>query len=365
MTVPDLTGNTALDVAIGLAFVYLLFSILCSAVQEAIAGIFDMRAATLEKGLANLLEDDGGKSGGAPADSNTPAPAPPDEEAADGAADNGADTNNPEPGAAGAGGGTKAPSYDPGNGNLTDQVLGHGLVRTLYKRSVVLWNRKRRGPSYIPSRTFALALLNTVAPATTGSDPFTAVRKAISEADLPNGTKSALLALADEARNDRDRFRRSVEQWFDSAMDRVSGWYKRKTQIVICVLSLLVAVGLNVNTVAIADRLTRDDSVRAAVVQAATNNKATTDGNLKTAAKNVSDLEKLGVPIGWNKEKGDPARPDPFGKHWSRTIFGWLLTFLALSLGAPFWFDALGKLAGLRNTGAKPKDTTAGGGAGG
>src|SRR5687767_13765682 len=62
---PDLTGSSAVDVAIGLAFVYLLFSLLCSAIQEAIASIFDLRAATLEKGLRNLLEDGGeaGKNG--------------------------------------------------------------------------------------------------------------------------------------------------------------------------------------------------------------------------------------------------------------------------------------------------------------
>ena len=64
---PNLTGYAPLDIAIGLAFVYLLFSVLCSAVQEAIAGVLDWRAATLEKGLRNLL-DDGGQpgTGGAP-----------------------------------------------------------------------------------------------------------------------------------------------------------------------------------------------------------------------------------------------------------------------------------------------------------
>jgi hypothetical protein len=331
MTVPNLTGNTALDVAIGLAFVYLLFSILCSAVQEAIAGIFDMRAATLEKALRNLLEDTGAAGvGGAPTAAPAAAPA----------------AAAPPPPA--------SPQPD-----LTDMVLGHGLIRTLYRNSKFLLRRKRRGPSYIPSQTFALALLNTIAPETAGGDPLAKVRTAISDFHpLPAGTRSALLSLANEAGADRDRFRALVEQWFDGTMERASGWYKRKTQIVICALALLVAVGLNVNTVSIADRLAHDDSVRAAVVQAASATTAKPGDDPATAASNISKLRELGLPLGWNKAKGDPARAD-LSEHFTRTVLGWLLTFLALSLGAPFWFDALSRLAGLRNSGAKPEKSTA------
>ncbi len=41
---PSLTGNTGNKMAIGLSFIYLLFSVLCSAVQEAIAGVLDLRS---------------------------------------------------------------------------------------------------------------------------------------------------------------------------------------------------------------------------------------------------------------------------------------------------------------------------------
>jgi hypothetical protein len=317
--VPNLTGNTALDVAIGLAFVYLLFSVLCSAVQEAIAGVFDMRAATLEKGLRNLLQDNGAANqGGAPIAVTAGAP-------------------------------------ESGDRPLAEEVLGHGLIRTTYRHSTFLWRRKRRGPSYIPSRTFAIALLDTVVPDATPDDTMATVRAAVAGADLPAGTKSALLSLANDAADNRDQFRAAVEHWFDNAMDRVSGWYKRKTQIVICVLSVVVAIGFNVNTVSIADRLSNDDTVRAAVVQAATTTTAKPGDDLNKAAGSVVNVKALGLPLGWNKAQGDPAHVS-FSKHWTRAIFGWLLTFLALSLGAPFWFDALGKLAGLRNAGKKPAD---------
>ena len=327
-TMPAATGNTALDVAIGLAFVFLLFSVLCAAAQEFIAGIFDMRAATLESGLRNLLEDPGGAGvGGAPA----AVPQAPPATAAAGAI--------PLPPTAGG-----VP--------LTEQVLGHGLIRTLYKDSSVLFRRGRRGPSYIPSRSFALALLNVVAPSASSDEPIAEVRGKIASANIPAGTKSALLALANGAARDRDELRTLIEEWFDGAMSRVSGWYKRKTQIIICVLSLLVAVGLNVNTVSIADRLVHDDAVRAAVVQQAAGATARSGDALEATAIKVSEVQRLGLPLGWNKRKGDPARPD-LRDHFARTVGGWLLTFLALSLGAPFWFDALSKLAGLRTTGKR------------
>jgi len=314
---PTLTGNTALDVAIGLAFIYLLFSVLCAAVQEAIAGIFDLRAATLERGLQNLLEDDG-KLGtnGAPS-AATPAAAP------------------------------GAPSQ-----NLTNKLLGHGLIRTLYKGSRVPLVG-RRGPSYIPAPMFALALLDLAAPPNEDNS-IAAVRQAITDSPIPGGTKSALLSLASGAAKDRDQLRAEVERWFDQSMSRVSGWYKRKTQIVICLLSLLVAVGLNVNTVSVADRLINDDSLRSAVVQEAVKSPLKSGETLNDVADQITQVQKLGIPFGWNKAPGDPADAD-LSHHLGRTIGGWLLTFLALSLGAPFWFDALSKLAGLRNTGPPPK----------
>jgi hypothetical protein len=329
---PNLTGNTALDVALGLAFVFLLFSVLCSAVQELIAGILDLRSATLEKGLRNLLDDPGGKTGGAPA---KPLPDPPG-------------------GSQAVGGQTTEPlEAEP----LSDQLLGHGLVRTLYKDSHVLFRRKRRGPSYIPAPVFARSLLDLVAPDSTAADPLTAVRKAIGETNLPPATKNALLALVKDAGNDRDKLRAAIEQWFDATMDRVSGWYKRKAQIIICVLSAVVTIGLNVNTISIADRLIHDDTLRAAVAAQAVATSAKSGDSLATTAKNIEDVQRLGLPLGWNKRPDDPAGADLSGRP-ARTLIGWLLTFLALSLGAPFWFDALSKLGALRNAGAKPGSST-------
>jgi hypothetical protein len=75
------------------------------------------------------------------------------------------------------------------------------------------------------------------------------------------------------------------------------------------------------------------------------------------------EIEGLGLPIGWDTGD-DPQRKWP-GWHWKRDggwwdqIYwhglGWLLTALAISLGAPFWFDVLNKFIVVRST-VKPKE---------
>jgi len=339
---PKLTGWAPLDVAIGLSFVYLLFSVLCSAVQEAIAGLFKWRANMLEEAIRGLLDDQGkAGEGGAPA--AVPHPKP-DEEAAAGAA----------PALAAPGARTVAAANDikplSGGETLSAQVLGHGLIRPLYKE-----NRK---PSYLNPKLFALALLDIAAPAA-GKDPIEGLADQIALANLPGGVTDALVGIAHEVAGERDKLREGVEDWFNGTMERVSGWYKRKTQIVICVLSLIATIALNINTLAIGEVLAKDGAVRAGVVAQAEKSTLKENATPQEAAKAISEVEELGVPVGWDKPKGDPARAS--FSSWGggfRTVGGWLLTFIALSLGAPFWFGLLNKLTNLRTSGAAPSTKT-------
>jgi hypothetical protein len=326
---PNLTGSSALDVAIGLALVYTLFSLLCSTVQEAIAGFLDLRSKTLVQGLQNMLDDGGTAERGAAAPVQ---PQPPAARRAVGTA-----------------AGASAPPCGPPAMALSQQMLAHGVMRTLYKESAIPGRHARRGPSYIPKESFAVALLDLMAPGLDASDRVAEIRRAIADAALPPGTKSALLAIAKSAGADHTALRKGIEQWFDATMDRVSGWYKRQTQLIICLLSAAVVVVFNVNTVAIAQRLIHDDSVRAAVAQVATNTHAK---NAQGAADAIGHVHQLGLPLGWGVADLHP--------NWWSTFGGWVISFFALSLGAPFWFDTLGKLAGLRNAGGKPDDSGGG-----
>ena len=136
---------------------------------------------------------------------------------------------------------------------------------------------------------------------------------------------------------------------------RVSGWYKRKTQAILLVIGTVLVLALNANTLAIADRLWTDQSIRAAVVQQADQAASQPSGDdprarLDSTANDVASVAKLGVPMGWS---GD-AKPDWSGSGWVSAVGGWLLTVLAISLGAPFWFDALGRISRLRSSG-KPE----------
>jgi len=69
-----------------------------------------------------------------------------------------------------------------------------------------------------------------------------------------------------DAQGDVNRLRANVEDWYNSAMDRVAGWYKRRVQIIILFLGLGIAVALNVDTSYIAQRLANDSALRKCTV---------------------------------------------------------------------------------------------------
>src|SRR5207248_6636720 len=52
-----LFGSSIVDMAIGLFFLYWLLSIICSSIWEMIAALLKLRAADLERGIANLVCD--------------------------------------------------------------------------------------------------------------------------------------------------------------------------------------------------------------------------------------------------------------------------------------------------------------------
>ncbi len=63
-------GSDVLDVAIGVTLLFLFVSLICSAIQEAIEAVLKWRAMDLERGIRELLQDQGstGPSSGAKVD---------------------------------------------------------------------------------------------------------------------------------------------------------------------------------------------------------------------------------------------------------------------------------------------------------
>jgi hypothetical protein len=349
-----LFGSTVLEVALGLMFVYLLLSLLCSAVGEYIEAKLNSRAKYLQQGIRLLLNE------------------------------------------------TDGTGID-----LAERLYSHGLVRPLYRNAAKL-------PSYIPSRTFALALWNMAtsaaadAQAPAGNVGVTSDLKRIREAvetQIPNQElKTALLTLIDEANGDLARARKNVEDWYDAMMDRVSGWYKRRTAVIMLVLGFVVAAAVNADTISLAKALARDGALRRSIAGAAerhlesaappvssgastgdiaSGNTAsgaardeTTGAGKTTSTRHASTpqehsgaasaqvqaayarVNELGLPIGWVVHPEDRADPRAFPEGvlpFVLKLFGLLLTGFAISQGAPFWFDLLNRFMVVRST-VKPSE---------
>jgi hypothetical protein len=248
-------------------------------------------------------------------------------------------------------------------------------------------------PSYISAETFTLALLGTLNPKVP-DDPkknpknpvpgFDDVQKAIT--DLPDSNvKSALLANLAAADQNLGELRKRVASWFDDSMDRLGGVYKRKLKTLSLLIGLAVAVLVNADTFEVGKALWSDSALRAQMVQVAADTvkkglPEKSDGSATAVAKAFQDADTTlrPLPIGWpvdswivkifgsNVAESTPASSPPSAdRSTAECVLGWLwwlfvkaiglvVTGLALSLGAPFWFDLLGKFVNIRGAGPKP-----------
>jgi hypothetical protein len=223
-------------------------------------------------------------------------------------------------------------------------------------------------PSYIDPSSFALALLDLVAPAGTASNTVASVRNEINGLPNPRLRKSLLL-LIDDSEADLKKTRANVEEWFNNSMDRVSGWYKRKVQLIILLIGLVVSLLLNADSITIVRVLWTQPAVREGLAQAAqTYVQEHKDTDLKvqrdTIEAELGLLRSTNLPFGWIVAEPDASKPmDPRNlvALWRNPaelllkVLGLVVTGAAVSLGAPFWFETLGKVVKLRATGEPPK----------
>ncbi len=287
-----------LDVVIGLSFLFFLLSIIAAAMNEAIAGIFRLRARMLEQGIINLIN-------------GTPKP------------------------------------QDDADMEIVRQLYAHSLVNG--------YSRGTSKPSYLASRSFRNALFDVTdlleATSESSEDPLevAAIKARVDEtlSAIPNAKlRETLTAIWRSCHHDATEFRAGVERWFDRGMERVSGWYKRRTQLILFVLGVGVAIALNASALTVADELWRNDGVRDALVAQVEN-----QGQEASATEALDELKGLQFPVGWYERH----RPQDVAE-WLVALAGWLLTGFAVTFGAPFWFDVLGRFANLRAAGRKPAD---------
>src|SRR5208337_446122 len=389
-------SSSFLDIAIGIVFVFLLLSVIATAINEIVASVASMRGKNLLLGLQTLLND------------------------------------------------------TPTNVNgLASNVYNHGQIFGLYVGNFDP-AKPRNLPSYIPTKNFVMALLDVVpeaAAALPPPDPVPAdvqgAQQAVQQAaqtaqeaaqaaarlltqvppptpdqvavakenavaaaararlltlrldavklanyNLTRKVGVPLLSMIDSAANDMDTLRSHVEDWYNGAMDRVSGRYRYNTQLNLLIIGVGLALALNADIVNIAQQLSKNPTLRESIVATAqsyqaskagqttpnqttseqtapdqannsapagtpqnrTNPAQGTNPDLAKQLGNVSDqinrVQGLGIPLGWPVPPSQ--RRPPLG--WLSPILGWLLTAIAVSLGAPFWFDMLNKIMVVRST---------------
>lgn len=289
------TSFPALDVAIGLSFAYFLFSVLSTTITETVSRFMKMRARKLEGWL-------------------------------------------------------KAAFADPDRSTRTYEAF----LETPIMRALMQSVGRPRGaspasslpPAYIPSPHFVAAALSAGRKVEAGAGALRNASQAI-DSDLKRleGTivGDALRELYDQAAGDIVRFRQDAEAWFDDQMERLSGVYRRWTQVFVWAIAAGIVVALNANTLRIAETLWNDPSKRAAIVAQAGAASPKQDPN--------AAINSLPLPIGWSHGY--------HGVGWLYALVGVLITLAAVSLGAPFWFDTLSRLSRIRQTGTPPPASNA------
>jgi hypothetical protein len=320
-----MTGSIALDVVIGLVFIYSLYSLLATTVTELLASAIRLRSAFLIKGIKRMLDD----------------------------------------------------------GSKTEIFSGAFFEQPLVK---YLASKDGVKPSYMAARNFSKNLLEVLKAkglkalpeGTSNSTDIEKVRAILDGSSQLLGqseTIQFIRSLLDDAQNDMEKFKLYLEQWYDDTMERVSTWYKRRLQIITFVMGFFIAAIFNVDTIKIVRKLSVDPVIRNQLVTMAQQyvTDAETEGKDDPQEKPTSPCDSI--------QRMDTVKLENFIKlrdqaleansvlsiereedDWCgfmyiswESFLGWLITALALSLGSPFWFDILNKLIKLR-TGGRPSE---------
>ena len=216
--------------------------------------------------------------------------------------------------------------------------------------------------------------------------------------------------MLERANGELSHSQENLENYFNTAMDRLAGDYVRSTKRYVFLIAIILAVSLNVDTIHIVKTLWGSpdalkqtaDNIQATVKEidsTGTYSIKSPDGNTvvmytrikegDSAIKDPNDSTKIiplkkeaikqtvltlknaGIPIGWdslnyphklmkNENEKETEKGCSIFCNWLIKIFGLLLTSFALLLGAPFWFDLLNKIVNIRAAGKKEGENITG-----
>jgi hypothetical protein len=158
---------------------------------------------------------------------------------------------------------------------------------------------------------------------------------------------------------------------FDNSMERASGVYKRNAKGIALLLGFAIAAASNADAFHMISRLSKDSALRETIVQNAgqivsQNRNQLNYVDINTLRSQTDEaLNEVALPIGWTdsnleKQISWSQKQQKNFPIWRiiTLIPGWILSGIAISMGAPFWFDLLGKVVNVRNSGKPPATST-------
>ncbi|ELS00638.1 hypothetical protein Xen7305DRAFT_00003390 [Xenococcus sp. PCC 7305] len=364
-----------LDIAIGLVFIYLILSLLASEIQELFAGFFQWRAKHLKMSIYRMLIGTGNvKELEQILKYKTE--------------ENIEDKINAE-----IEGVNNESKKELLNANksiilLIHEIYSHYEIASLSQSSLgfaVTQTKDLYGPSYIPPESFAEAFIDILAEKKKKFDENNPENKDLDLIatvignklnSLPDNLKAILARIAEKAVLKVDmldpkpqgsqytssvmvQFQVEIANWFSNSQDRTSGTYKRNSKLGLFLIGLLAAIFANANTFTILENLHDEDVREAVVTQAISTANDCQDKKGEDLATCIDDkvdaaLESNKLPIGWF-ESIDQESPNNVLKIVFYDLLGFIVTGLAIMMGAPFWFDLLKKFVNVRNAGPKPQ----------
>jgi hypothetical protein len=340
-----MTGNVALDVVIGLVFIYSLYSLFVTTIVEFLASLFSWRSRKLNAAIQRMLDDDTGKG-------------------------------------------------------YADTFYNQPLIKYLGEKNskVKKWLKIPNHPSYLQARNFSMAVIQMLhGDKDSGEFNIAKLRNEL-ETGTYKDTQTAkyLLSLLNNSQESLEKFKSHLESWFDDTMERTSGWYKRKATYISLAVGVIMAMLFNVDSIQIVKQLSKDPKARAQLVELASHLSSDTtliSDSLRqkvlstqlvklqslsdTSMQILSisrDPEKAFLPLNFYvKVEKRTTELAGIKKHncftWCllqiekftgflfnlwfddfSNFIGCLITAVALSLGAPFWFDLLNKLVQLKSS---------------
>ncbi|GLW10596.1 hypothetical protein Misp01_57240 [Microtetraspora sp. NBRC 13810] len=350
-----------IDLAIGLVLAFLMLSLLVSGINEGIVRLLSIRSKFLWAYLRDTL--DGGPEEGrswipsriADVFARLPFAADP------------RPLHDPEPAPAVV---TPMPEAPVAEGRAP-VAAAVDLTRRLYDRLREIDHPKgnRTSIATIPPTRFGVAVMEMVSAEDGGVEGF--LRKL---EELRSPLSGHLGGVWRSAAGDLEAFRKGTEVWFDGEMQRLTMLYRRYVRWAVAALGLVVVLVFGMDSLEYAKTLLRDNGYRAGVAAiagggddglAALRDRCTAGG--ETAEPYACVTESFSSPALTRifdhslvsmrmPEQGDPVLSWNAGAWWDRLLTlghwpGFLLSYVAVLFGAPFWWDLLRRLTGLRKRG--------------